>query len=435
MSARAPFTPSRQPTGTTGPDRPLNLSGLKRPVSSVVPTATPSKPGTGGHARQAGLAQMKRFPVSPIPFKQLLSSQAQAHAASSPNQSMMPPTQPMRELHAPRATAPQMSSPRLDDEDSGYMSNMSGYNAQEDDGDESDALFRFGAMGSPPTEAPTQVIDLEANSPPPAPVSKRPAAPTETNDFAAHATKRQRPNASPSYFGGRVQAQHVQERPSTGQPHPSSRTMLPIPVQARPHSSQSQRPASQQSQHSQPRASQQPQHVAQRQPTPVPDPTGGLFRRINMPLAPEQASHLAAVWEKEHARWSKGSIEDWEQGGDELKERFNGLIERVVTNMTRKTSLFSDLHSRLASHRSALDTRGRELAEARQALVHESRSIAGGGGGGGGGASSSSGGGASTTGSSLSGSGGTGGSALSGSGSGGRSGSSPALGGSEGSDD
>ena len=151
-----------------------------------------------------------------------------------------------------------------------------------------------------------------------------------------------------------------------------------------------------------------------------------------MPLAPEQATHLANVWEREHARWSKGSIEDWESGGDELKQRFNGLIERVISNLTRKTSLYADLHSRLATHRSALDARGKDLDAAREALVHESRTIAGGGGARAGGSSSSNGGG-SAVGSSLS--GGASGSALSGSGSGGRSGSSPVLGGSEGSDD
>ena len=151
------------------------------------------------------------------------------------------------------------------------------------------------------------MIDLESNSPPPAPASKRALAPIDPNDFAARAAKRRRPDVSPSYFNSGSQAQRVQaqERPSTGQPHAASRSMLPIPIQARPHSSQSQRPNSRQSPHSQPRGSQShPQHVSQRQPTPAPDPTAALFRRI-MPLAPEQATHLANVWEREHANGAK----------------------------------------------------------------------------------------------------------------------------------
>lgn len=151
MSARAPFTPSRPSTGANGLDRPLNLSGLKRPANTVASPATPSKPGTGGHARQVGLAQMKRVPPSPAPFKAPLQSQAQSQAM--PSAMMLPPPVPQREIHAPRAGfAPQMSSPRLDDDDSGYMSNLSGFGAQEDDGDESDAMFRFGAMSNPTGE-------------------------------------------------------------------------------------------------------------------------------------------------------------------------------------------------------------------------------------------------------------------------------------------
>ncbi|KAG8893559.1 hypothetical protein FRC01_013511, partial [Tulasnella sp. 417] len=70
-------------------------------------------------------------------------------------------------------------------------------------------------------------------------------------------------------------------------------------------------------------------------------------------------------------KWLTCSMEEWEQGGSEICNKFGAVIERVRDGMKSKIRAFSGINARMADHSNALDQRETSLQQEKELLVKE----------------------------------------------------------------
>ncbi|KAG9049603.1 hypothetical protein FS837_009803 [Tulasnella sp. UAMH 9824] len=108
------------------------------------------------------------------------------------------------------------------------------------------------------------------------------------------------------------------------------------------------------------------------QPQPSPHPQGqfSLIESINDDFERylEQQQHKAESLRK---KWLACSMEEWEQGGSDVCNKFGAIVERVRDGMQSKIRAFSAINSRMADHSKALDEQERSLQREKELLVKE----------------------------------------------------------------
>ncbi|KAF9449766.1 hypothetical protein P691DRAFT_774465 [Macrolepiota fuliginosa MF-IS2] len=75
--------------------------------------------------------------------------------------------------------------------------------------------------------------------------------------------------------------------------------------------------------------------------------------------------------------WQAASDEEWKDGAEELKQRFNAMLDKTQEYMKRKQDLITTLEGRITAHQELLQDREEALLTARENLVNESQNVLG----------------------------------------------------------
>ncbi|CAL1709396.1 unnamed protein product [Somion occarium] len=102
-----------------------------------------------------------------------------------------------------------------------------------------------------------------------------------------------------------------------------------------------------------------------------------LRRLLGQDLDEYSEKHYEAYMEAKN-KWSECDLDEWKAGADELASSFAKIIDFVKEHMTAKLSLYTSLHSAIATHRDILSEREQGLKEVRESLVRDGGNVVGG---------------------------------------------------------